>query len=74
MLFSNFKALWIELLGHSDFDMDNNFLEAGGDSLSLIKMSLAAEEQTGLHISFDTFEEAGMSIRALEMLVGNLAR
>jgi acyl-coenzyme A synthetase/AMP-(fatty) acid ligase/acyl carrier protein len=68
-LANNLRALWCELLGHSEFRIDSNFLNVGGDSLALIKMSLAIEEQTGLQIVFESFEQAGMSISGLVKLI-----
>lgn len=70
-IISDIKSLWRELLGHSSFGVNCNFLEVGGDSLALIKLSLAIEERTGFQIPFERFEQAGMSIAGLIALIEN---
>ena len=59
------SSIWTGLLGHSNFDVDSQFLDVGGHSLASIKLSLAIEREFGQHISFREFTESGMSISGL---------
>jgi len=70
-LANHIRDLWTEILGHSNFEPDSNFLDMGGDSLALIKMSLAVENRYGVRISFERFKQAGMSVNGLMHLIAN---
>lgn len=41
-------SAWADILGHRDFNLSSRFDEVGGDSLSLIELSVTVAEVTGL--------------------------
>ena len=49
-------AIWAQVLGTTQFSVDDNFFEVGGDSLSIIKV-IALGSESGLHVTPTVFHE-----------------
>ena len=60
---SKLATLWMDVLGHEQFDRNSGFFQSGGDSLSLLKLLVSIQSSFDLHISLrelftaNTFKE-----------------
>ena len=76
-------AIWGELLGRSDIGVDDNFFDAGGQSLLLLRMHRLIESAFGAHLQIvkllehptiralaahlDSSDDAGQAVRHAEL-------
>ncbi len=69
-------ALWSELLGVQDVGVYDNFFEAGGDSLSAMRLLSAVRSRFGADATGITLEEIfkSQTIAALAQLIGRSAQ
>ena len=61
-------AIWIEMLQIPDAETEADFFEAGGDSITAIRMVMRIEQDTGIKISMVAIFE----YLTLELLIKNL--
>jgi acyl carrier protein len=70
------RAVWTSVLG-SEPSAEQDFFEAGGDSLAMVQVLYLLEERTGLDLTVeDLFPETfmfGDSVRALEAAMSSAA-
>lgn len=56
---------WSSVLGHSDFGPEDDFFDAGGDSLQAMAMLLECEKATGVRTPFETLILDGASVASI---------
>jgi iturin family lipopeptide synthetase A len=60
--------LWVNFFGKSDFGIDDNFFEIGGDSLKALTLIARINKELNVNVSLSTFFEKA-SIRSLATLI-----
>ena len=58
-------AVWRDVLGHDDFDVDSDFFDAGGDSLQAMVMLTAAEGELGVRVPLEALSLESASIHSI---------
>ena len=66
--------LWRKLLGNAQLGLDDNFFDAGGDSLHAVQMLAHLEHVRGEHVSTGMLMQAGTARRLAAALEKSLAR
>lgn len=64
------EDIWRELIPETDFTYDDDFFDAGGDSLMIMKMINRIKECCGVTLGFDDLDQYG-SINELAELIRN---